>query len=88
MSARQARTRIHAHYRYPHVSDRRLDFVVLTATAAVAVVSVVFVSSPWRYPTPGDYVAAVEASARKLVEDRLLLDKDARRIVERAAQAM
>jgi hypothetical protein len=50
VSARQARTRIHAHYRYPHVSDRRLDFVVLTATAAVAVVSVVFVPSPWRYP--------------------------------------
>jgi hypothetical protein len=41
-----------------------------------------------RYPTPGDYVAAVEASARKLVEDRLLLDEDAKRIVERAAQAM
>jgi hypothetical protein len=32
--------------------------------------------------------AAVEASARRLVEDRLLLDEDARRIVERAAQAM
>ena len=41
-----------------------------------------------RYPTPRDYVAAVEASTRRLVEDRLLLDEDARRIVERAAQAM
>jgi hypothetical protein len=40
-----------------------------------------------RYPTARDYVAAVEASARRLVEDRLL-DEDARRIVERAAQAM
>jgi hypothetical protein len=41
-----------------------------------------------RYPTPRDYIAAVEASARKLVQERLLLEEDAKRIVDRAAQAM
>jgi hypothetical protein len=39
-----------ANYRYPRVSDRKLDFVSLGATAAVAVLSLVFVPSPWRYP--------------------------------------
>ena len=41
-----------------------------------------------RYPNPGDYISAVEASARKLVQDGLLLDEDAKRIIERAAQEM
>ena len=41
-----------------------------------------------RYPTPRDYTAAVEAAARRLVQERLLLEEDARRIVERAAQGM
>jgi hypothetical protein len=39
-----------------------------------------------RYPTPPDHIAAVEASARKLVQDRLLLEEDAKRIIEKAAQ--
>jgi len=41
-----------------------------------------------RYPTPRDYFAAVEASAHKLVQDRLLLEEDAKQIIERAAQEM
>jgi hypothetical protein len=37
-----------------------------------------------RYPHPGDYVVAVETSAQALVQARLLLDADAKRMVEQA----
>ena len=39
------------------------------------------------YPHPGDYTAAVEKSARALVQARLLLDADAERMVAEAKQA-
>jgi hypothetical protein len=38
-----------------------------------------------RYPHPGDYAAAVTASARRLVGQRLMLDEDAERIIAAAA---
>jgi hypothetical protein len=39
------------HYRFPRISDRKLDFVVLAATAAaVVVVPMAFVPAPWRNP--------------------------------------
>jgi alpha/beta hydrolase family protein len=41
-------------------------------------------STEERYPTPGDYVAAVRASAERLVAGRLLLPEDADRIVAAA----
>jgi hypothetical protein len=41
-----------------------------------------------RYPTPHDYTAAIATSARKLVQERFLLEEDARRIVERAGRDM
>jgi alpha/beta hydrolase family protein len=39
-----------------------------------------------RYPTPGDYVAAVSASTERLVQDRLMLPADAKRLVEDASR--
>ena len=39
-----------------------------------------------RYPTPGDYAAAVSASAERLVQDRLMLPQDAKRLVEDASR--
>jgi hypothetical protein len=49
-TASPARPLSRSHYRYPRVSDRKLDVVSFGATAAVAVLSLVFVPSPWRYP--------------------------------------
>jgi hypothetical protein len=40
---------IRTHYRYPHVSDRKLEFGLYAVSSTVAVISVVFVPSPWRY---------------------------------------
>jgi len=36
-------------YRYPRISDRKLDLGVTGTSLALAVVSVVFVPSPWLY---------------------------------------
>ena len=44
------------------------------------------VSLAERYPTPGAYVEAVAAAAKGLVEAGLMLEADAERIVEGAAQ--
>jgi hypothetical protein len=37
-----------------------------------------------RYPKPGDYAAAVRKSVKRLVADRLMLEEDARRIIDNA----
>ena len=39
-----------------------------------------------RYPKPGDYAAAVSASAQRLVRDRLMLPEDAKHMIEAASR--